>query len=90
MEFEWDEDKNWLNIAKHKLDFAQAAEVFAGDHIESFDTRFDYAEDRLSLLGLLDGRCVQITYTHRDDRIRIISFRKASRYEQTRFFETYT
>jgi len=28
MEFEWDDNKNQINIRKHEIDFLEAAEVF--------------------------------------------------------------
>ena len=33
MQFQWDADKNRVNLAKHGIDFATAALVFADPHL---------------------------------------------------------
>jgi uncharacterized DUF497 family protein len=47
MNFDWDENKNQKNIAKHGVDFNQAKEVFK-DHNRTIspDKRVNYGEDR--------------------------------------------
>jgi uncharacterized protein len=45
------------------------------------DTRKDYGERRLRVLGRLDGRLHVAVITRRGDAIHIISFRKANRKE---------
>ena len=83
MEFEWDAAKNSSNFAKHGLDFADARLVFAGPCVTFVDHRFDYGEERLISLGMLDGRVVVIAHAPRGlDVTRIISMRKANRREQ--------
>jgi uncharacterized protein len=91
MKIEWDEAKNRTNIAKHGLDFVDAAQVFEGPVLERLDTRFDYDEDRWIAVGLSHGiLCVALVYTERSsDAIRIISFRKADRYEREAYFKTF-
>jgi uncharacterized DUF497 family protein len=39
--FTWDEPKRQANLAKHGLDFADAAKVFAGPMVLFEDDRFD-------------------------------------------------
>jgi uncharacterized protein len=83
MEFEWDQQKNQVNIAKHDLDFADAPRVFRLPLRISLDERQDYGEDRWIGIGILDGRVVMIVFTEPDGRtIRIISLRKALPYER--------
>lgn len=40
MEFEWDDQKNLVNIAKHKIDLADGLHVFLDpNRVERLDTR---------------------------------------------------
>ncbi len=83
MIYEWDEEKNRRNFAKHGLDFADAEQVLTGRSVTFVDSRVDYGEVRLITLGVLAGRVVVIAHAPRsDDKTRIISMRKANRREQ--------
>ncbi len=47
MKFEWDEDKNQLNLKKHGIDFETAMLVFNDlQRIEIYDTEHSIYEDR--------------------------------------------
>jgi len=85
--FEWDERKAARNLRVHRVSFEQAADacrdVFAIDEI---DDRFDYGEERMTLLGLSGGDILHVTYTERGNNIRIISARQAERHEHDRYF----
>ena len=83
--FTWDEKKRKLNLAKHGVDFHDAATIFDGPLVTVEDRREDYGERRYVALGFLADVVVSLTYTERGDRIRIISIRKALKHE-TRFF----
>jgi uncharacterized protein len=86
MKFEWDQQKNEVNIVKHGLDFADAYRIFRLPLRISLDNRQDYGEDRLIGLGMLDGRIVVVVFTELDEEtIRIISLRKALPYERKRY-----
>lgn len=85
MKFEWDENKNAENIAKHDLDFVDAYQVWDSPMLEFPDTRFDYGEERWIGLGFLDELVVVVVWTYRGAKIRIISLRKALHYEQDRY-----
>lgn len=52
MEFEWDNQKNNANIAKHGIDFEFAKEIFSGIWISKPDNRKNYDESRFLLLGV--------------------------------------
>jgi uncharacterized DUF497 family protein len=86
--FEWDEDKRRANWRKHGLDFSDSAVVLGGPLILMVDGRFDYGEVRVRAYGLLHRRVVQVVYTERSGTIRVISMRKANRYEETYYFES--
>lgn len=86
MKFEWDEAKNLENILKHEIDFADVPSMFDSEMLIELDDRFDYGEDRWLGIGFLGfGIAVVVWTERRKDVIRIISARRANRYEQKRF-----
>jgi uncharacterized DUF497 family protein len=88
MEFTWNPEKRLANLKKHGLDFSDAEQVFSG-HTQTFpDGRFAYGEMRYITVGLLGGAVVAIAHTETEDEIRIISMRKAERYERELYFAT--
>lgn len=83
MIYEWDDAKSRSNVAKHGLNFADAAQVLTASCVTFVDSRFDYGELRLISLGPLAGRVVVIAHAPRgNDTTRIISMRKANQREQ--------
>ena len=88
MRFTWSEAKRESNLKDHALDFRDAPKVFEGPTFTFEDDRFDYGEKRYVTLGLLHGVPVSIVHIETSDRIRIISFRKATKHEQTIFFKS--
>lgn len=86
--FEWDDGKakhNWLH---HAVTFEMAKLAFEDAFgIDRADLREDYGEYRFNLIGMADGRLLHVTYTMRDDRIRIISARGAEPYERRLYHE---
>ncbi len=88
MRYEWDETKRRQNLAKHGLDFLDAVPVLEHPALLVIaDTRHDYGEERLIGFGPLDGRlCVVVHVERSRGRIRIVSFRKATR-QELRFYE---
>jgi uncharacterized DUF497 family protein len=87
MRFTWDEAKRESNLRDHGLDFVDAKEVFSGPTFTFEDARFAYDEQRFVTLGVLRGFVVSIVHTETPRTIRIISFRKATKNEQTIFFK---
>lgn len=85
----YDAAKRRSNLRKHGLDFDDAAKVFDDMVIEWPDERDDYGEERIGTLGLLYGRPVVVIWTQRDDVMRIISMRKATKGEQKIYWERY-
>ncbi len=80
--YQWDADKARSNLHKHGVDFADAVAVFEDDLAL---TRMDDAmgEERFVTLGMdMLGRVLVVVYTWRDDELRIISARKATRAER--------
>ncbi|MBD2250149.1 BrnT family toxin [Nostoc parmelioides] len=86
MRFEWDEAKNLENIRKHEIDFADVPEMFESSMFVELDDRFDYGEDRWLGIGFLGNGIAVVVWTERQNEvIRIISARRANRYERQRF-----
>jgi uncharacterized DUF497 family protein len=83
-DFEWDENKNIINRSKHKIDFADAIQVFFDDRrITRHDNRNDYGEDRYQVIGMAYERVLFVVYTERNENtIRVISARKANKKER--------
>jgi uncharacterized protein len=87
MKFEWNEDKNIANHAKHKIWFEEAQTVWA-DHLseEFYDSDNSEIEDRFIRIGhSTAGRTLLVVFCERQsgDIIRIISARRASKKERT-------
>jgi uncharacterized DUF497 family protein len=88
VEFEWDEDKNRENIRKHGLDFVDAWQIFDEPMLIEIDNREDYGEERFVGIGFLKNFIVTIVFIEpREDTIRIISLRRAIKYEREKFRE---
>ena len=78
--FEWDEDKAIINAAKHGVSFEEAGEAFADpQRVEIFDDDHSLNEDRYQIVGLSKRRLLFVVFTERDNRIRLIHARKASK-----------
>ncbi len=87
MNFEWDENKRQANIAKHGIDFVDAVRAFDHNFFTMEDMRFMYEEPRYWGFGMLGTKAILIVYTYRSNSaIRIISARKATKYEQKQFY----
>jgi len=86
MRYEWDEQKNENNQAKHGFDFADAHRVFLTPVLITLDDRFDHGEDRWVGLGLLDSRIVKVVFTEPQEEVRrIVSLRKALQHERKQY-----
>ncbi len=84
--FEWDENKRFINLQRHGIDFADVWQVFEIETHTIIDNCFDYGEIRYLSLGLLFGEVVAVSHTETEEITRIISIRKAEKYEQETYF----
>lgn len=79
--FEWDKSKAKVNKSKHGISFTDTFAVFEDPNALTLE---DYQKDeqRYATIGMdAFGRILVVVYTWREDNIRIISARKAVRYE---------
>ena len=87
--FDWDENKNRINLEKHGITFEEASTVFFDDKALLFDDpELSTDEDRFLLLGMSETAKVCIVchcYRVSDTVIRIISARQATRKEEQRY-----
>lgn len=92
MQFEWDDEKEKINIVKHKLDFTTAAFVFDDENrLEIYDENHSSDEDRYLAIGAVGSMLVILTvvFTERGEKIRIISARKATAKERKMYYDGY-
>ncbi len=87
--FEWDDEKAERNLQKHGVTFEEASTVF-GDPLARtiHDPLHSEEEDRYVNLGQSQrGRLLVVVFTDREERIRIISARVATRRERKKYEE---
>jgi uncharacterized DUF497 family protein len=86
--FVWDNDKAAANWRDHAVTFEMARQVFRDPFaVEWEDPAQDQSEERYSVIGMVEGRLLFVGYTMRDDKIRIITARKAEPYERRKYHE---
>jgi uncharacterized DUF497 family protein len=83
-EVEWDPAREAGNRTKHGVSFAEAATVLADAlSVTVPDHRHSAGEARFFTIGMsAQGRLLVVAYTERNDKIRIISSRPATRHER--------
>jgi len=75
--------KRLKNVRKHEIDLIRASEIFFDPFaISNFDAEHSEHEDRHSIIGKLENeKLVYAVYMFRDENIRLISARKATKRE---------
>lgn len=93
MKFEWDTNKEKINIQRHGITFEQASYVFADPFaLSKYDDEHSEDDGRWILLGKsLSETVLVVLHTFRDNSgtefVRIISARKASKRERQAYNE---
>ena len=78
--------KNQINLRKHGIDFSDAAQIFFDENrIERPDEEHSDYEERWQVIGMVDNILFAI-YTERDEKIRLISARKANKTERRIYY----
>lgn len=82
--FEWNEDKADFNLQKHNVSFYEAATVFDDIFAISVeDIQHLIHEQRLYMIGYSNNnRLLTVSFTERNENIRIISSRLANKFER--------
>jgi len=88
-EFEWDPRTASASRRKHGVDFADATSVFEDEQALTVRDEISAVDEpRFLTLGRdLLGRLLVVTYTRRDEGIRLISARRATGPERRRYRE---
>ena len=83
MDIEWDADKAVANFKKHGVRFEEAASALLDPQALAQEDADTKGEARWLLIGMsANARLLTVVYTLRkEDRIRVISARKATRKE---------
>jgi uncharacterized DUF497 family protein len=89
-DFEWDAKKAQKNLQKHEVGFDEASSVFDDPmFITLLDDEHSADEERYITIGISNKtRLLLVAHTERDNRIRIISARKATKHEEKFYEET--
>ncbi len=88
--FEWDRNKEKVNIKKHGVSFEEARAVFYDENaIQYYDPDHSEDEDRFILVGIsFKLRVIVVCHCFRKSEtvVRIISARKADNYEENEYW----
>jgi hypothetical protein len=89
LRFEWDQNKAKKNFEIHAVSFDEASTAFRDAlSLVIYDPLHSEEEDRFVLIGNSHkDRLLVVVHTERDDNIRVISARKASKKEKTQYEE---
>ena len=88
--YEWDPAKAAANLRKHGVRFETALAIFADPNAVTAQDRVENFEQRWQTLGLVDGVTILMVIHSEDDDdgdeiVRIISARRATPRERTRY-----
>jgi uncharacterized DUF497 family protein len=84
--YEWDEAKRRSNLEKHGLDFRDAWLVYENPEKLTYISHRGEESRWMDLaMVLIHGRLLVLIYTMRGKKVRIISFRPASREERDHY-----
>lgn len=90
LEFEWDSHKDTINQSKHGFSFQQARYAFFDPFgLTLADPTHSDEEIRFLRLAFLEGKLVTVSFTQREQRIRIINCRGANRKERKIYEQSY-
>ena len=82
MKFQFDPAKSKSNLKKHKVSFADAESVFYDPLAIHIADPFSETEERWIAIGMgSTSKVLVVVYTLRNDEIRLISVRPATRRE---------
>ena len=88
-QFEWNENKAEHNLARHGVSFDEAKTVFDDPlYVDFYDPDHSDEEHRYIIMGQSrQGRLLIVSYTEREDVIRLISARQVTRRERAAYEE---
>ena len=89
MDFEWDAGKAVSNLAKHGVSFQEAATIFDDPlYIDLYDPDHSSDEQRYLIVGVSQqSRLLIVSYTERNNVVRLISAREVTSAERKAYEE---
>ena len=86
MEVEWDLNKAVINLQKHGVSFPDAEAVLFDPNALSFEDTEAQGEQRFVVIGMDHlWRLLVVVYAERDNHVRLISARPATRSERRQY-----
>ncbi|MEL6788268.1 MAG: BrnT family toxin [Cyanobacteria bacterium J06607_15] len=87
MTFDWDTNKAEKNLSKHQVSFDEATTVFDDPfYIDFYDPDHSRVEEIYLIVGTSSmGRVLIVSYSEKENHIRIISARKATKSERIEY-----
>lgn len=86
--FEWDENKNKINLKKHGVGFTVAKKAFFDKkRLLVVDEKHSIKEERRFCIGKIEDKIVTVRYTLRSNKIRIFGagyWKKGTRLYETK------
>ena len=83
MGFQWDSDQAQASLDNHEIDFSDTVGVFEDQWALTIKEDYIDDEQRFATLGMdFLGRVLVVVYTYRNEDIRLISARHATRPER--------
>lgn len=79
-EFEFDDNKSRANLAKHGIDFEAAQELWQDPDLLEIQAKTE-GESRFLIIGRIEAKHWSAIVTYREERIRLISVRRARKRE---------
>lgn len=89
MKFEWDKNKAEKNLGKHRISFDEAKTIFDDPlYVDFYDVDHSAEQERYLIVGRSNrGTLLIVSYTEREDSIRIISAREVTKSEREAYEE---
>ena len=89
MRYTWVESKNRRNLRLHGITFEDAVKVFEGPTLERVDDRYDYGEERIYAIGVVNGLEITLIYVDwGEDERRIISAWRSEPHERRAYWKS--
>ncbi len=87
--FEWESTKAETNLKKHGISFEEAESVFFDDYARvKPDPDHSFSESRFIIQGVSkQNRSLIISFSYRNEKIRIINARKSTNKERKQYEE---
>jgi uncharacterized DUF497 family protein len=82
---EFDQAKSARNLKERGVGFERFADMDLETAVSIEDTRTDYGERRVRMVGHIEGRLHVAIITLRGEKVRVISLRRANQREERRY-----